>query len=158
MQHPNAATANLHESYPPYNPIDYSGYPPPPGPPPTRGAADVQDGAPVSHGPSSGPVPGPAPYPASYPSTPAAGPIDPVEIPPEGPILPSPGPAAGTPPPSGVPPPPVGNVYEAPGATNANPNANASGRVPGRGDDSTIFNSRPPAARDGDHVSFVPLS
>ncbi|KAL1910224.1 hypothetical protein Sste5344_003839 [Sporothrix stenoceras] len=177
MQHPNT---NLHEIYPPYNPIDYSGYPPPPGPPPNRGsgAADAQGGAPIPHGPSSGPssgpVPGPAPYPASYPSTPAAGPVDPVEIPPECPILPPPGPSAGTMPPtggpSGAPPPPVGNVYEAPGANpNVPPNANTSASR-GRSDDSPIINSRPPAAHDGDHdlpedaheaakaVGFAPLS
>ncbi|KIH87965.1 hypothetical protein SPBR_04573 [Sporothrix brasiliensis 5110] len=159
MQHSNTATTNLNDSYAPYNPVDYSGYPPPPGPPPTRGAPDVQGGAPIPHESSSGPVPGPAPYPASYPSTPAAIPSEPVEIPPEGPILPGPGPASGAPPPPpGPPPPPVGNVYEAPGA-NANHNPNASGRGRGRSDDSTILNSRQPAAHDGDHVSFaVPLN
>lgn len=34
MQHSNLATTDLNEAYPPYDPVDYSGYPPPPGPPP----------------------------------------------------------------------------------------------------------------------------
>lgn len=144
MQHPNVGTTNLHEQYPPYNPLDYSGYPPPPGPPPARdgGAADVA-------GPS-GSAPGPAaPYPTSHPSTPATGPAPGPSVVPQGPSL---GDSA-APPPAG---PPAADVYEAPSASNAK----AAGSVPapdrGHGDDSILMNSRSPPAHDGDHVSAAP--